>query len=304
MTFLLFLNLFIFKFYFIRNKNQKLYLIMPLIIMVGGPCSGKTTAANKLKEFIETEKHKKCYIVNEEAFQIVKTEAYKDSASEKINRAKLKSETEKLLDDNNVVIIDSLNYIKGYRYELYCLVRNFKTRHCIVYCKSEKEICQKLNEMNSEYPMDLLNDLYSRMEEPNPSNRWDNPLHMVYFEENPDYDGIYNCLFEGKRPRDPVSAKPEIQYDSSFLHELDSICQEIINEILAQQLGNANIVESIKIKNNDEENFIYLKKIFSAIELKKLKAEYIKICKIHPPKNKQGMIKNFIEYINTVQDRY
>lgn len=277
---------------------------MPLIIMVGGPCSGKSSAAIKLKEYIEKEKNKKCHIINEEEFQLNKIEAYKDSASEKIHRAKLKSETEKLLDDNSVVILDSLNYIKGYRYELYCLVRNFKTRHCIVYCKTEKEICQKMNTIKSEYTEDLLLDLYSRMEEPIPSNRWDNPLHFVYFEENPDYEGIFNCLFEGKRPRDPVSTKPEIPFDSGFLHELDSICQEIVNEILQQQLGNFNIVESIRIKNNDEDNYIYLKKIFSAVELKKLKAEFIKICKIHPPKNKQGMIKNFIEYINTVQDRY
>lgn len=277
---------------------------MPLIIIVGGPCSGKTSASNKLKEYIEKEKKKKCYIINEETFLLNKMEAHKDSTSEKIHRAKLKSETEKLLDDNCVVILDSLNYIKGYRYELYCLVRNFKTRHCIVYCKTEKEICQKLNTINSEYTDDLLLDLYSRMEEPIPTNRWDNPLHFVYFEENPDYEGIFNCLFEGKRPRDPVSAKPEIPFDSGFLHELDSICQEIVNEILQQQLGNANIVESIRIKNNEEDNFVYLKKIFSALELKRLKAEFIKISKIHPPKNKQGMIKNFIEYINTVQDRY
>ena len=215
---------------------------MPLIIMVGGPCSGKTTAAKKLKEYIEKEKNKKCYIINEEEFKLNKSESYKDSTSEKIHRAKLKSETEKLLDDNTVVILDSLDYIKGYRYELFCLVRNFKTRHCIVYCKNELEICQKLNTINNEYSDELLKDLYSRMEEPNSNNRWDNPLHMIYFEENPDYEMIYNCLFEGKRPREPVSAKPEIPFDSSFLHELDSICQEIVNEILQHQLGNSNIV--------------------------------------------------------------
>ncbi len=277
---------------------------MPLIIMVGGPSAGKTTSAKKIINYIEKEKGKKCYLINEETFNLNKSEAYNDSTAEKIHRAKLKSEVEKLLDDNCVVIIDSLNYIKGYRYELFCLVRNFKTRHCIVYCKNELEICSKLNGINNEYPEDLHKDLYSRMEEPNSNNRWDNPLFMIYFEEEPEYELIYNSLFEGKRPRDPVSAKPEIAFDSSFLHELDGICQGIVNEILQQQLGNANIVESIKIKNENEENYVYLKKIFSALELKKLKIEYIKICKIHPPKNKQGMIKNFIEYINTVQDRY
>jgi hypothetical protein len=124
-------------------------------------------------------------------------------------------------------------------------------------------------------------------------------MQNIYFEEEPPCEEIFNSLFEGKRPRDPVSTKPETPFDSNFLFELDTTCQNIINEILSQQVN--SIVESIKIT---DDNYIYLKKIFSAIELKKLKQEYIKISKMHPPKNKESMIKNFVEYINTVQDRY
>jgi len=54
----------------------------------------------------------------------VKSDYYKDPQMEKILRASLKSNVEKLIDKNRVVIIDSLNYIKGFRYELYCLARN------------------------------------------------------------------------------------------------------------------------------------------------------------------------------------
>lgn len=105
---------------------------MPLIVIVGGPCSGKTTIATKLKDFLEKEKAKKVIHINEEALGVNKLEFYKDSTSEKIVRAKLKSNVEKNLDDKTFVIIDSLNYIKGYRYELYCLVRTYLTRHCVV----------------------------------------------------------------------------------------------------------------------------------------------------------------------------
>jgi tRNA uridine 5-carbamoylmethylation protein Kti12 len=123
----------------------------------------------------------------------------------------------------------------------------------------------------------------------------------MYFEEEPPYEDIFFSLFEGKRPRDPISAKPEQPFDSNFLYELDATCQEIVNEILSQQLNMGNIVECVKIT---EENYVYLKKIFSAVELKKLKQEYIKISKLHPPKNKADTIKTFVEYVNTVQDRY
>jgi protein KTI12 len=100
--------------------------------MVGGPCSGKTTLSKKLYDYLFSEKKKDVVILNEEYFGLNKEEFYIDSNTEKMLRAKLKSECEKQLDDNKVIILDSLNYIKGYRYELFCLVRNFKTRHCIV----------------------------------------------------------------------------------------------------------------------------------------------------------------------------
>jgi protein KTI12 len=144
---------------------------MPLIVMVGAPCTGKTTNSQKLKNYFEKEKGKEVILINEEKLGVIKEECYKDSASEKIHRAKIKSEVEKYLDDKCIVIADSLNYIKGYRYELYCLVRNFKTRHCIIYCKTELEICLKLNSNNNNYSGNLLKDLYSRMEEPNQNSK-------------------------------------------------------------------------------------------------------------------------------------
>ena len=105
---------------------------MPLIVIAGGPCSGKTTVATKIKDYLEKEKGKKVLLINEESLGVNKVEFYKDSTCEKIIRAKLKSNVEKNLDDKSFVILDSLNYIKGYRYELYCLVRTYQTRHCVV----------------------------------------------------------------------------------------------------------------------------------------------------------------------------
>ncbi|ELW65464.1 Protein KTI12 like protein [Tupaia chinensis] len=41
---------------------------------------------------------------------------------------------ERRLSRQDVVILDSLNYIKGFRYELYCLARAARTPLCLVYC--------------------------------------------------------------------------------------------------------------------------------------------------------------------------
>ena len=271
---------------------------MPLVVFVGGPCCGKSKQAEKLKSYLETETKQTVVIVNEEKLELKKEEYYKDFQTEKNLRAKLKSEVEKELDDKKIVIIDYMNYIKGFRYELYCLVRNFKTRLCVVYFKIDFEACLKFNQESKTYNEELLKDLYSRMEEPQSKNRWDSPLFQVFLDEELPYEEIVKQLSEGKRPAYAVSTQPEKSFDSNFLQELESTCSDINNQILEQQSG--GLVECIKV----EDYFVYLKKIFSGVELKKLKQEFTKICKMHPPKNKISMIKTYIEYINTVQERY
>lgn len=72
----------------------------------------------------------------------------------------------------------------------------------------------KLNN-NNVYSEELLKDLYSRMEEPNPHSkiinlfidRWDNPMIKLNFGEEIDYEAIFSSIVEGKKPRDPVSTK-------------------------------------------------------------------------------------------------
>lgn len=41
--------------------------------------------------------------------------------------------------------MDSLNYIKGFRYELYCLARAAATPHVVVYCETPKETILQWN---------------------------------------------------------------------------------------------------------------------------------------------------------------
>ncbi len=117
---------------------------MPLIIVVGIPCAGKTTISNQIKKFLEEERKLEVQIINEELLGLNKAEYYKDPQSEKILRASLKSNVEKFIDQQRVTIVDSLNYIKGYRYELYCLARNAQTNIVTVFCDTDIEMAQKI----------------------------------------------------------------------------------------------------------------------------------------------------------------
>ena len=97
---------------------------MPLIVMVGIPCSGKTTRATQIGEFLQKECKQEVQIINEEFLGLSKAEFLVSPQQEKILRASLKSNVEKYINSQRVVIIDSMNYFKSFRYELYCLARN------------------------------------------------------------------------------------------------------------------------------------------------------------------------------------
>ncbi len=55
-----------------------------------------------------------------------------DSKEEKLTRAALKSAVERHTTRERIVILDSMNYIKGYRYELYCVSRAHSSSRCTV----------------------------------------------------------------------------------------------------------------------------------------------------------------------------
>lgn len=71
-----------------------------------------------------------------------------DPTEEKMARGRLKFEVEKNLVDNRVVIADSLNYIKGYRYQMFCIAREVKTTYCVIYCNTDADKCREFNARN------------------------------------------------------------------------------------------------------------------------------------------------------------
>jgi protein KTI12 len=127
-------------------------------------------------------------------------------------RASLKSNVERFIDPQRVVIIDSMNYIKGFRYELYCLVRAAQTTLCLVFCDTDIEFARKIADdggYENPFPVEMFNDYASRMERPNQGQRWDKPLFHLRLDEQTPLDDIANAIFsEGSKPRNPISTKP------------------------------------------------------------------------------------------------
>lgn len=230
---------------------------MPLIIICGTPVSGKTCRVVELKKFFEIE-HKKAVVIVSEDQAIAKlgyekNTAYLDSQKEKRIRGYLKSEVIKHIGKDNVVILDGSNYIKGYRYELYCASKASKSTQCTIYTIRNHQEAWEANlertnrsmntgeqvETEVSYTQEVFDALTKlRFEEPNSNNRWDSPLFTVQPTDKLDLDAVYKVLFEKKPPPPNMSTQNPPLSSTNFLYELDKTTQAISQHILeAKKLG-------------------------------------------------------------------
>ncbi|XP_056671116.1 protein KTI12 homolog [Monodelphis domestica] len=110
---------------------------MPLVVLCGLPDSGRSRRADELRTALEAEGRPVTVVRDADVLgpdgPAALLEAYTDPSREKALRAALKASVERGLGPRSVVLLDSLNYIKGFRYELYCLARAARTPLCLLY---------------------------------------------------------------------------------------------------------------------------------------------------------------------------
>jgi protein KTI12 len=154
---------------------------MPLVILCGRPSSGKSTVAHLIQEQCSSS-GVECEIVTETTIQLDKNECYKNAYNEKMALGALRSEIERRLHTTRVLVFDSLNLIKGYRYEIWCLARGAGTRCCLINVETPVDACREWNSgraAEEAYHDDVFEDLASRMERPDSRRRWEAPLYNV-----------------------------------------------------------------------------------------------------------------------------
>ena len=164
---------------------------MPAIIITGHPRIGKTTVAQLIALRAKRRFHvTNVVIVNEENViqDRTKAECYVNSHVEKQTRSALKSAFERALasSPDTLVILDSLNYIKGYRYELHCISRSMRQQHCVLWVWNESSYLE-----GSGMTQEQVDALVMRYEAPDERNRWDKPLYKLNLSvgENGDVSG-------------------------------------------------------------------------------------------------------------------
>lgn len=70
--------------------------------------------------------------VNDQSLGISR-DVYREARSEKDARAEEYSAVKRALGGDVIVVADGLNYIKGFRYQLYCEAKAVQTPSCVVF---------------------------------------------------------------------------------------------------------------------------------------------------------------------------
>ncbi|KAK6110851.1 Chromatin associated protein KTI12 family protein [Brugia pahangi] len=297
---------------------------MPLVVVCGKPSSGKSTLAKYLCKFTVTRKSRRVEVVSDNINASFTRSIYKNSQEEREHRAVLKSEVQRLLSEDCLVICDSLNYIKGFRYELFCIAKLMRTTYCVLYCDANENICQRLNlekEKIERYKADDITELAMRFEEP-ATNRWDYPLFKVEIragsethwrcdssfeqcfcllrlsEKDLPLEDIYLWLFEGRSLSANESTENASLMPADFLHVLDHVTKEVVTSVMQQQRtalpGDTFIIPNCIL---DDDKILFTRQR-SFAELSGLRRQFITYMKMHPLNDMSKFASLFINYLN------
>ncbi|KAL6983366.1 hypothetical protein U1Q18_016752 [Sarracenia purpurea var. burkii] len=296
---------------------------MALVVICGQPCSGKSKAALCLVEALRNAEYKPTVrIIDETSFHLDRNQSYADMPAEKNLRGVLRSEVDRSLSRDNIIIVDSLNSIKGYRYELWCLARAAGIRYCVLYCDVEETQCRKWNEERRErgetsYDDKIFEDLVRRFERPDRRNRWDSPLFEVF----PSRDSIeksslaildavsYLTKRVDSKTRDVRVLQPTIATqtarvsEANSLYEMDRATQEVMNAIVEAQsqaiggpLNGINLGQGLPNIN--------ISRAVGLPELRRLRRTFIKLTGQSslsgppPPSDAESAKRMFVDYLN------
>ncbi|EJD02833.1 chromatin associated protein KTI12 [Fomitiporia mediterranea MF3/22] len=243
---------------------------MALVTISGYPASGKSCRAQQLKTFLEDRIQNPSYdgpklkvtVISDDNLNI-KRHVYDDGRQEKPARASLFTAMQRAIGKDTIVIVDGMNYIKGYRYQMYCAAREHRIRVCTVFVVAKPEQCREWNAAREEesdsystatYVLQIaavyrlfhqslrLDNLIMRYEEPSSMVRWDSPLFTVpWTDENLPEEDIWKAIMEGvvKPPNAGTSAVAVAPTDA--LHTLEATVAAMVSAITSEQAASQGL---------------------------------------------------------------
>ncbi|KAI6131936.1 chromatin associated protein KTI12 [Pisolithus thermaeus] len=265
---------------------------MALITISGYPSSGKSQRAAQLKRHLESRLADPSYIgpslsvvlLSDDTLNIDRS-SYNDSRSEKPARGTLFTAVQRNLAQNTIVIVDSLNYIKGFRYQMYCAAREIKVRVCTVYVLATPDLCKQWNSERTDgktYAPETLANLLQRYEEPSSMVRWDSPLFTVsWTDEDVPADDIWRAITEGvvKPPNTGTQAVAKAPTDA--LRTLEHTTASIVSALVSEQANSGSLggTATITLSSTLKVRITLPPRNVTLSELQRLKRQFVTLHK-------------------------
>ena len=202
-----------------------------------------------------------------------------------------------------------MNYIKGFRYQLYCVAKAARTTNCVVHVATTPERCREFNaaalaaSIGSGYDPEVFENLVFRYEEPNGMSRWDAPLFTVPVDDDaPPCEAIWEALVgsDGKakvvKPNAATVLKPAAE--QNHLYELDQTTSEVVAAITAWQQDHAG--ESggeVPVADAEQRTIRLPVNTLALPQLQRLRRQFIALNRQHAL-SKARVRETFIDYLN------
>jgi protein KTI12 len=287
---------------------------MPLLVVTGFPSSGKSSLVGRFCEHLRG-LSVPFSVVSEEALSLSRATTYSHPRQEKITRAALKSAAERALGQpGHVVVLDSVNFIKGYRYELWCVARALQTPRATLFVSTSAEDCKLWNASKPEgaerYSEACMEDLIGRFESPNDRDKWDRPC-FVWREGDPEaqlFEEIAAFLVPPSRSGGgPSAALPSPSFatekrplaQAGLLHEVDSELSRVLSSIVAAQAESPGAPQIVIPGCRSR---LLLQRLVTLPELRRIKDAFLKLIRLRGAEdvNKESVAETFVTHLNSV----
>ncbi|KXN90648.1 Protein kti12 [Leucoagaricus sp. SymC.cos] len=234
---------------------------MALITFSGHPSSGKTQCVVGLATYLAAKLRDRSYegplssieIISDDSLGLERS-VYDESCSEKHARGALFTAVQRALALDKIVVLDSLNYIKGFRYQIYCAAREAKVRVCTVYVVAKPDLCREWNNSRQDghkYAPETLDNLFMRYEEPSSMVRWDAPLFTVLWtDEGPPNDSIWEAITKGNIKPPNSGTLNVTKAPSDALQALEQTTTAMVSAIMAERSAGQSIGGPVSLSLN------------------------------------------------------
>ncbi|KAK5124686.1 hypothetical protein LTR85_001399 [Meristemomyces frigidus] len=288
---------------------------MPLILISGYPSSGKTFRSLQLIDFFNRKitesdepkvKRLKVHHIDDSSLGLSR-DVYAASKPEKDARATFSSAIKRVLNRDAIVVADGMNYIKGFRYQLYCEAKAVETPNCVVHVGTPIDKCRELNDEVLKagaggYESEIFENLVFRYEEPNGMSRWDAPLFTVPCDDaKPPCEAIWEAMVgsDGRakvvRPNAATVLKPASE--QNYLYELDKTTSDVLAAIKTWQQDHPG-EGGAEVKVSDAKQSIILPTTAPSLpQLQRLRRQFIGLNRQHSL-SKSRIRDLFVDYLN------